>query len=121
MNESVKPKLIFVYNANSGIFNLLSDVAHKIFSPQTYNCNLCGIIHSNFGMKKEWKKFLETLDSPLEFLHADEFNSKYQFKKVELPAIFKEKNGDLNLIAEAEAINNCKSVKDLKRLLTIRL
>jgi hypothetical protein len=109
-----KPKLVFVYNAASGIFNLLSDVAHKILSPETYACNLCAITHTNFGMKKEWKEYLESLERPLEFLHADEFEAKYKRGNVELPAIFKEENGDLILAVSAAAINGCRTVDDLK-------
>ena len=116
--ELQKLKLIFVYNADSGVFNLLSDVAHKIFSPQTYACNLCALTHSNFGMKKEWKEYLETLDVPLEFLHADEFRRKYSIEKIELPAIFREENGNIVLKIDAAAINDCQSVDDLKRCLS---
>jgi len=116
-----KSKLIFVYNADSGVFNLLTDVAHKIFSPQTYSCNLCAITHSNFGMKKEWKEYLESLDSELEFLHADEFNDKYQGERVELPAIFKEENNRLVLILNADTINECNSIDDLKHSLELMM
>lgn len=112
--EAEKPKLIFVYNADSGVFNLFADIAHKIFSPQTYSCNLCALTHSNFGMKKEWKAFLESLNCPLEFLHADEFQTKYKFGKVELPAVFAE-SGDLKLVINAAEINACESLDDLKR------
>jgi hypothetical protein len=111
-------KLIFVYNAESGVFNLMTDIAHKIFSPQTYACNLCAITHSNFGMKKEWKEYLESLDVPLEFLHADEFKRKYSFGKVELPAIFREENKGLILAVDAHSINQCKSIDDLKKSLS---
>lgn len=111
-------KLIFVYNADSGVFNLMTDIAHKIFSPQTYACNLCAITHSNFGMKKEWKEYLESLDEELEFLHADEFKEKYPLEKVELPAIFRAENaGGLILAVDARTINQCKSIGDLKKSL----
>ena len=109
-------KLVFVYNADSGVFNLMSDVAHKIFSPQTYACNLCAITHSNFGMRKEWKIFLETLKNPPEFLHADEFQKKYDLH-VALPAIFTEENGSLILKADAGKINECRSIGDLKKII----
>ncbi|MBC7930780.1 MAG: hypothetical protein H7Z38_09495, partial [Rubrivivax sp.] len=56
--------LVFVYNADSGLFNALTDIAHKAFSPATYQCNLCALTHSTFGMRKGWKRFLETLDTP---------------------------------------------------------
>src|SRR3990170_7404813 len=105
MTEPAKTKIIFVYNADSGVFNLLSDIAHKMFSPQTYACNLCAITHSNLGMKKEWKAYLDSLANPLEFLHADEFKDKYRSEKVDLPAIFVEENGALRQIAAAAQIN----------------
>ena len=121
MAERVKPKVVFVYNADSGVFNLAADMAHKIFSPQTYACNLCAITHSNFGMRKEWKTYLESLDNPLEFLHADEFKSKYEFEKVSLPAIFIDEAGALRQIADAGRINQSESIEDLKSLINSEL
>ena len=117
MSESKIKKIVFVYNADSGVFNLVSDIAHKIFSPQTYACNLCAITHSNFGMRNEWKEYLDSLNVPLEFLHADEFREKYKPEKVNLPAIFAEENGALREIADAERINRSKTIDDLKTLI----
>lgn len=115
---SANSKLIFVYNAESGVFNLMSDIAHKIFSPQTYACNLCAVTHSNFGMKREWKAYLASLDDELEFLHADEFKQRYPSETAELPAIFREENaGGLILAVDAPTINKCKSIGDLKKSL----
>ena len=45
-----KTENYFVYNADGDVFSLVGDFAHKIFSPKTYNCNLCAITHGNFGM-----------------------------------------------------------------------
>ena len=116
MSDRRKTKIIFVYNADSGVFNLLSDIAHKMFSPQTYACNLCAITHSNFGMRKEWKAYLDSLENPLEFLHADEFKDKYKLDAIDLPAIFIEENGALKTIADAEKINRSQTIEDLKLL-----
>ncbi len=121
MTDGANPKIIFVYNADSGVFNLLSDIAHKMFSPQTYACRLCAITHSNFGMKKEWKAYLDTLPYPLEFLHTDEFKNKYKPEKVNLPAIFIHENGSLKQIADAEEINKSKSIEDLKLIINNEL
>ena len=118
MTEKAKPKIIFVYNADSGVFNLLSDIAHKIFSPQTYACNLCAITHSNLGMRKEWKAYLDSLANPLEFLHSDEFKDKYKLEKISLPAVFVEENGSPNQIVSAAQINECRSIEDLKTLIS---
>lgn len=115
MNEkNKKSKLVFVYNADGGAFNLLTDIAHKIFSPETYSCNLCALTHSNFGMKKQWKKFLESVDAEMEFLHANEFKDKYDFQETTLPAVYKQdEDGNLEIMIDAPTINKCKSVDDL--------
>jgi hypothetical protein len=117
----MKPILIFVYNADSGVFNALSDMAHKIFSPQTYSCNLCALTYSPFGMRKEWKQFLESLDVKLEFLHSDELRHLYGMEGTALPAVFKKEQGDLEHWIDAAAINRCESIEDLKRLIVDRL
>lgn len=112
--KAEKPKLVFVYNADSGAFNLLTDIAHKIFSPETYSCNLCALTHSNFGMKKQWKDFLKSIDAEMEFLHADEFKEKYNLQETALPAVFKQNgDGNLEIMIDAPAINKCQSVDDL--------
>jgi hypothetical protein len=108
--------IVFVYNADSGLFNTLTDTAHKLFSPETYECNLCAMTFSALGMKKEWRGFLDTIDRPLEFLHRDELKEKYGLE-VELPAIFIKSGKNLNLIVETSSINECKDISELKRLI----
>ena len=115
-SQAAGAALVFVYNADSGVFNTLADVAHKIFSPQTYACNLCALTHSTFGMRDEWKRFLDGLDRPLEFLHADELEARYGLSGVPLPAIFRREGERLELLAGADAINDCRTLDDLKRL-----
>jgi hypothetical protein len=34
-------ELIFVYNADSGILNLLKDAVHKLLKAETYPCSPC--------------------------------------------------------------------------------
>ncbi|HKG13118.1 MAG TPA: hypothetical protein VKB12_07255 [Pyrinomonadaceae bacterium] len=109
--------LVFVYNAESGVFNTLADAAHKIFSPGTYACNLCALTHTAFGMRGEWKKFLEGLGVPLEFLHADELESRYGLKDVPLPAVFEKDGASLRAAISADEINACGSLEELKRLI----
>ena len=117
-----KPTLVFVYNADSGLFNLLTDIAHKIFSPQTYDCNLCAVTHDKFGIKDEWRQYLKTLAAPVEFLHADEFKAKYRTGDSEkLPAIFRLENGQLNLAIDSNAINACRNIDDLKRIINAQI
>ena len=119
MNES-RPAgraLVFVYNADSGLFNALTDAAHKIFSPRTYPCSLCALTHTALGMRAEWKQFLDDLGRPLEFLHADELRSRYGPARVPLPAIYEREGDALELLLGADAIAGCASLDDLKQLL----
>ncbi len=75
-------KLIFVYNADSGLLNTLMDIGHKIIKPETYTCSLCNLTFGNFTENKKWKDFRKSTDIEMEFLHRDEFVEKY---KMELP------------------------------------
>jgi len=46
-------ELILVNNAKNGVFNKAIDFAHKIVSPQTYECSLCSITYGNFTVYKK--------------------------------------------------------------------
>ena len=115
--KGTAPALVFVYNADSGVFNTLADAAHKIFSPRTYACNLCALTHTAVRMRGEWKQFLEGLGRPLEFLHADELATRYGLKGVRLPAVFTKDGGELKALAGADSINACRTLDDLNRLI----
>ncbi len=113
-----KPTLIFVYNADSGVFNTLSDLAHKTLSPATYSCNLCALTHGTFGMRGEWKEFLRKIKHPLEFLHADELRERYGIEDAPLPAIFKREDTTARLLIDDAKINACRTMEDLKKLIS---
>lgn len=114
--------LVFVYNAGSGLFNTLGDVAHKIFSPETYACNLCALTHTTFGMRREWKEFIERLDARTEFLHADEFQKRYGPTELPLPSILRRRCGaTLEEFLTAALINSCRTLDELKRLINDKL
>ena len=108
-------QLIFVYNANSDGFSLLTDFAHKIISPSTYKCNLCSLTYGNFSIKKEWKNFIQQLSVETVFLHKDEFEKLYQYQTT-LPAIFMKDVDGLKQIISAQEISYCTSLNDLKLL-----
>ncbi len=121
-SELEKTTLLFVYNAASGFFNLAADIARKIFSPQTYDCNLCAITHDAFAMKNEWRQYLDALDAPVEFLHADEFKTQYPFENArQLPAVFRKENDGLELIISPDEINSCRTARELKQIINARL
>lgn len=80
-------KIIFIYNADSGLFNLMADMAHKSFSPETYSCDLCKITHGVFSVKKDWQKFLDSLDIEKEFYHKNDLPKIYDKYRGKLPAV----------------------------------
>jgi hypothetical protein len=110
-----KIKLLFVYNADSGLFNTVTDIAHKLLSPKTYACNLCSITHGVFSVRESWLKFLEELDAECEFLHKDEFLKVNPDISDSLPAIFKMENNQPEIFLDAENINKLASVDDLRQ------
>jgi hypothetical protein len=117
----VKATILFVYNADSGLFNTLSDIAHKTFTPESYSCNLCAITYGTFGMRAEWKQFLESLGCDLEFLHRNELKEQYSIADTALPAIFLKRPGTLNILITASEINSCVTVEELKQLILKKL
>lgn len=111
-------KIVFVYNANAGLFSALTDSAHKLLSPKTYSCNLCKLTYGLKNMKQEWADFIKTLPYPLEFLHRDELHKQHpELKDVELPAVFMEE-AVLNEWVPASEINKVESLPALKELIT---
>ncbi len=113
-------KLIFVYNADSGLFNTVTDIAHKLFSPSTYDCQLCAITHSAFSMRDEWKTFLNSIQYEMEFLHRDEWKTQHSDQAEDLPAVYYG-NETVELLIGSEEINQCDSIEELKQLIKDRL
>ncbi len=104
-------KLIFVYNADSGLMNTLLDIGHKALSPQTYQCHLCGLTFGLIGEHKQWKKFREESATEMEFLHRDEFEQKY-VQKFEYPVILKE-DKNLTMVISQTELNEIKTLDEL--------
>ena len=114
--ESGIKKIIFVYNADSGIVSGLKDYFHKILKPSTYECRLCFVSYDNFGMKKPWKTYIESLPFPTEFLHRDEFAANYPEIKTAFPAAFWDHGGKLSLLINADEMNAINNLEELIEL-----
>jgi len=112
--------LVFVYNADSGLFNTLADMAHKALSPQTYRCQLCALTHGHLGMRREWKAFLEELGLPCEFLHRDELATRYGLRDAPLPAVYRKDGTRLRLCLDDARIAACRDLAELKSALRAR-
>ena len=103
--ESNHKELIFIYNTKSGFVNELVDFAHKIISPQTYECNLCTITYGTFTMEKSWANYVQSLPVKSVFTYKDKLVDK-KLKKIKLPAVFIRDGEELNELISANEINN---------------
>lgn len=112
---------VFVYNADSGLFNTVTDIAHKLLSPATYACNLCALTHGHFKVRAEWTEFLEALDADCQFVHRDEFVDAYDATGIEFPAILERSGADLSIAIDAATLRGCASLDALKTLLLSRV
>ncbi|PNY82262.1 hypothetical protein [Deinococcus koreensis] len=111
---SSPPRLLFVYNADAGLLNGLKDIWHKVVSPETYPCSLCGVTYGPLGMKREWKEFVRGLGREVKFLHRDELRAQYGVQGVALPAVFEvQGQGKPALWLPAEEIDRARSLDDL--------
>ena len=110
--------LLFVYNADTGLFSVVTDYAHKILSPKTYPCNLCALTYGNRGMNKKWKEFIAGLKVPIEFLHRDEFVKFHTVSDAQLPAAFVKKGESITMLITSGEINKCTSVDALIALVS---
>ncbi len=119
--EPSNSSLLFVYNADTGLFSVVTDYAHKILSPKTYPCNLCAITYGSMGMNKKWEEFIANLSFPVEFLHRDEFVKNYDFKDTQLPAAFLKKGDNITMLITHDEINKCTTIEELMNLVTGKL
>ena len=120
-HQRAMDKLIFVYNADSGILNAMKDWAHKIVSPETYPCSLCALTYDNLGMHRPWREFVKELGYDVEFLHRDELEEKYGTTDVMLPAVFILQDGKPNLWIQCETMDALNSLDELQTLVTQKL
>ena len=99
-------KLLFVYNADSSLFNQVGDLIHKTISPKTYQCNLCRITYGNLGMKKQWQEFIQSLTLPVQFFYKDELKQEYpELTVIDLPAVLIVNEGKPRLLINSSEIN----------------
>jgi hypothetical protein len=108
--------LIFVYNADAKLTSAAFDFLHKIVSPSTYQCKLCGITYGNFSMVKEWKDFLAALPVPVRLLHRDEW-IRETGRSDKLPAAFLQKVNEITTWIPAEKMNQFE-LEDLMKFIS---
>jgi hypothetical protein len=107
------PKLVFVYNADDGLFNAIAATAHRIFSPATYECFLCRYTYGVRGMHREWKRFLESLACSLDFFYRNEFRAAHPQFNFPLPAVLVGRGCGLELLIASDEIKACGCLEEL--------
>ena len=114
-----QPRLVFVYNADSGLFNTMADIGHKIFSPGTYACDLCALTHGYFSERREWRSFIDSLAMPCEFLHRDEFVRAFpEQKALAYPIVLLVTQNEQHICLSREDLAACDSLDTLKQAIT---
>ena len=124
MKNNALQKLIFIYNADSGLRNMILDSAHKIFSPSTYECSLCDITFGAFTENQIWKNFRKSTNVEIEFLHKDEFAKTHKTqKRLELtfPVVLVSKARGLAIFITTDELNAMKDAKSLIGLIEGRV
>jgi hypothetical protein len=111
--------VIFVYALDGGLFNDLTNFAHKLISPQTYPCNLCTLTSGMVSKKREWTEFLRGLGVETELLHRNEFAQRYPTVQHSLPAAFL-LAGDAQpeLLITSDELNACRNLDELISLVS---
>lgn len=82
-----RPRLLIIYNADSGVISALRDALWKLVSPATYPCSLCAITYGAVSMYPEWKRYLKGLPVEVVFHHKDDFAAAFPGQDIALPAI----------------------------------
>lgn len=108
--------LILVYNADNGLFNALFDWAHKLFSPETYECSLCRYTYGLTGLRRQWKEFLESLGCPVVFLYRVQFRERYPGLDLRFPAVLVETEPPPRVLLSAQEITTAGSLETLIEL-----
>ncbi|NBC46513.1 MAG: hypothetical protein GVY22_00675 [Gammaproteobacteria bacterium] len=110
-------ELLFVYNADGGLFDQLTDAAHKAFSPSSYQCNLCKITYGLLTEKRAWRRFIEGLPIPCRFLHRDALQRRFPALEIPLPAVLRVEGGDApEVCIDADSLNRCDDLDALMHL-----
>jgi hypothetical protein len=114
-------EMVMVYNAWGGNYPGLADIIHKEVFPKTYPCNLCYQAFGTFGIKKEWRKFIDSLPFQKTELHKDDFKRKYKPDNLQLPVILLRNANEVQVLASAQEIDQYESLEGIKQLVLSKL
>jgi hypothetical protein len=119
--NATEPKLVFVYNADSGFFEALMDGVTKIVSPASYSCRLCALTYGLATMRPRWRRFVDALGIPVEFLHKDEFQEKYPDTEGQFPSAYIDRGSELEIFITSNEMNSRKTLDELMEAVESKL
>jgi len=117
-------RILFVYNAESGVWNRSLDFAHKIISPSTYFCDLCNLTHGSFSEKKVWRTFRGAISHTLVFMYKDKFLKEHpenQYQNFHFPMILEEKENKQDILISAKELSLIATTEDLIAILKTKM
>ncbi|MEZ4402382.1 MAG: hypothetical protein R3B06_20320 [Kofleriaceae bacterium] len=115
-------QLVFAYNADGGLANLLKDAAHKVLRPATYPCSLCAVTYGPLGMRRRWAAFVRGLPARVRFLHRDELRAEFGDPPDPLPALYEvDPPATLRQLIGKAALDACGDLDALEALVRARV
>ncbi|MEO6288423.1 MAG: hypothetical protein ABIO76_00805 [Ginsengibacter sp.] len=114
-------KIIIAFNSWGGTAPGTIDFLHRFFLPGSYSCNLSKLSYGFFGIKKDWKHFLDSLPYNKIYLHKDEVRKKYIPVDVPLPAILLSDSTHTTLLVNAAEISGVHNLDSLIALVKKKL
>jgi hypothetical protein len=115
-------RLILVYNADSGLLNMVKDAVWKVARPATYPCSLCALTYGWVAMHGRWRQFLDRLPQTKVFHHKDDFAAAFPAADVALPAILLAAPGDApDVLVSAAELDSLPDLATLIALVETRL
>jgi hypothetical protein len=116
------PRLILVYNADSGWLNAVKDAVWKVVRPASYPCSLCALTYGWVAMHGRWRQFLDGLPQAKVFHHKDDFAAAFPGLAIALPAILlAEKGAPPRVLVSAAELDALGDLPALIALVEARL
>jgi hypothetical protein len=113
-------ELCFVYNAKSGLGNMLLDGLHKVIRPSTYPCELCAITYHAVGMRKQWKAFIRASSVSFQFYYTDNLPPELKMD-VSFPAVLRYENSTVSCILDKSDFQRINDLEELRVILKERV
>lgn len=89
-------RIIFIYDADSGIAALLQDVVKKAIGRE--DCALCEITYGPLGKRPAWRQCEARLDVIIDELHRDQVPDAWGLAHTELPCILARRGDSLPFV-----------------------